>query len=143
MQFSTQRSDLLTALQSVIGVVERKQTMPILSSVLIDAHDEHLVITATDLELELVTRCPAEIASPGAAAVPARKLFDICRGLHEGAELTVDLDEQQVRVRSGRARFLLSYMPKDNWPKIEDIESETQFEISEGVLKQLLHKTAF
>ena len=81
MQFTVQRKDLLTALQTVIGVVERRQTMPILSNILIRAENDRIVVTATDLELELITDTPAVISNPGSAAVPARKLLDICRGL--------------------------------------------------------------
>lgn len=143
MQFSTQRSDLLSALQNVIGVVERKQTMPILSSVLVDARDGYLVITATDLELELITFCTAVVAAPGSVAIPARKLFDICRGLQNDSEISVDIDEGRVRVRSGHARFMLSHMPSSDWPSIDDFESGARFEIQEGTLKRLLDKTEF
>lgn len=143
MQFSTQRNDLLSALQSVISVVERKQTMPILSCVLIDAKDDHLVITATDLELELITYCNATVTINGCSAIPARKLFDICRGLPGDADVNFDMHESRVRVRCGRARFLLSHMPGEDWPRIQDFESETRFEIAEKTLKQLLEKTEF
>src|SRR5699024_8810314 len=125
------------------GVVERKQTMPILSCVLIDARDGYLVITATDLEIELITYCTAVVATPGSAAIPARKLFDICRGLTDGTEVNVDVHEDRVRVRSGRARFMLSYMAADNWPNIQDFHSESRFEVQENTLKQLLNKTEF
>lgn len=143
MEFSTHRSDLLSALQSVISVVERKQTMPILSCVLIDVRDDHLVITATDLELELITFCSANVTSAGARAVPARKLYDIVRGLPNEAEIKIDLHEGHVRLRYGRARFMLSHMPGEDWPKIEDFESESRLEVKEGSLKRLLERTEF
>lgn len=143
MQFSTQRADLLSALQSVIGVVERKQTMPILSCVLIDANADHLIITATDLELELITYCSAVVGTPGSCAIPARKLFDICRGLSGDAEINLDIHEDRIRVRSGRARFMLSLMPGQDWPRIEDFETESRQEIPEKTLVRLLQKTEF
>lgn len=143
MQFSTQRNDLLPALQSVIGVVERKQTMPILSCILIDAREDRLVITATDLELELITYCAATVTASGANAIPARKLFDICRGLPDNAEINVDMHDGRIRIRCGRARFTLSRMPGENWPRIEDFESESRLEIREDTLKQLLIRTEF
>lgn len=143
MQFSTQRNDLLHALQSVISVVERKQTMPILSCILIDAHDDRLVITATDLELELITYCAATVGASGSSAIPARKLFDICRGLPNDAEISIDIHEGRIRIRSGRARFMLSQMPGEDWPRVEDFESENRFEIQENTLKQLLDRTEF
>lgn len=143
MQLSTQRDDLLSALQSVISVVERKQTMPILSCVLVDARDGYLVITATDLELELITFCTAVVNRAGAAAIPARKLFDICRGLPDGSEINIDFHEDRIRVRSGRARFMLSYMAADSWPSIQDFQSDARFEVQENTLKQLLDRTEF
>jgi len=143
MQFSAQRNDLLSALQKVIGVVERKQTMPILSCVLVQVLEDHLVITATDLELELVTRCEAEVGTQGSLAIPARKLFDICRGLPEDSEITADIQGEQVRIRSGKARFMLSCISGDNWPGIEDFEPDAQLEVPEQKLKQLLEKTEF
>lgn len=143
MQFSTQRADLLAALQSVISVVERKQTMPILSCVLIDARDDSLTLTATDLEIELVTYCSAVIATPGSCAIPARKLFDICRGLAGQDDIQIDEHEGRVRVRSGRARFMLSRMPGEDWPRIEDFESDNRQQITEGMFKRLLDKTEF
>lgn len=143
MEFTAARNELLPAMQSIISVVERKQTMPILACVLINAQDDHLVITATDLELELITFCSADIKTPGTAVIPARKLFDICRGLAEGVDITVDFHENRIRARSGRARFMLSHMPAADWPSVEDFESESGFEIQEGTLKQLLEKTEF
>src|SRR5699024_4053423 len=122
MQFSTQRADLLAGLHTVRSVVEGKQTMPILSCVLIDARGDQLVITATDLELELITYCSAVVGSQGSCAVPARKLFDICRGLARDAEISFDLYEGRARIRSGRSRFMLSLMPGEDWPRIEDLE---------------------
>src|SRR5699024_8807153 len=143
MQFSTQRADLLSALHSVIGVVERKQTMPILSCLLIDARGDHVVITATDLELELITYCSAAVGAEGSCAIPARKLFDICRGLADDAEINIDIHEGRARVRSGRARFMLSLMPGEDWPRIEDFESERRLEIAEATLERLFRKTEF
>lgn len=143
MQFSTQRADLLSALQSVIGVVERKQTMPILSCILVDAQADGLVITATDLELELITYCTAVVGAAGSCAIPARKLFDICRGLADDAEINIDLHEGRIRVRSGRARFMLSLMPGEDWPRIEDFESDKRLEIAESTLERLFRKTEF
>lgn len=143
MELTVQRNDLFTALQSVISVVERKQTMPVLSCFLVEARDDHLVITATDLELELITYCNASIKTPGIVAIPARKLFDICRGLSDGTQITIDFHKEQIRIRSGRARFMLSWMAIDNWPNVQDFASDNGFEIQESALKTLLEKTEF
>lgn len=143
MQFTVQRKDLLTALQTVIGVVERRQTMPILSNVLIKAENDRIVITATDLELELITDTPAVIGQPGAAAIPARKLLDICRGLPDDAEITLEHDGQQTRVQSGRSRFTLSTMAAQDWPYLDEVESGQQIALPERLLKGLLDRTHF
>lgn len=143
MQFSTQRKDLLNALQTVIGVVERRQTMPILSNVLLKSENDRLVVTATDLELELITQCQATVIQPGSAAVPARKLLDICRGLPDGADISVKQDNQQTRVQSGRSRFTLSSMPAADWPYLDEVEAGIQLEIAEKTIRQLFERTHF
>ncbi|MES1924150.1 DNA polymerase III subunit beta [Salinisphaera sp. T31B1] len=143
MQFSVQRKDLLTALQTVIGVVERRQTMPILSNILIKAENERIILTATDLELELVTECPAVTTTPGSAAVPARKLLDICRGLPDDAEIQLSQDQQQTRVQSGRSRFTLATLSAQDWPYLDEVEEGQRFSLPEGTFKQLLDRTHF
>lgn len=143
MQFTVQRRDILSALQTVIGVVERRQTMPILSNVLIQSGDNQLTLTATDLELELVTHCPGVIEASGAVAIPARKLLDICRGLPDDAEIQCVLENNQTRIRSGRSRFTLSCLPAADWPHLDEVESGTAITIPENLLKQLLDRTHF
>lgn len=143
MQFSAQRRDILSALQTVIGVVERRQTMPILSNVLIQSSNNQLVITATDLELELVTQCPAVISEPGEIAVPARKLLDICRGLPDDAEIECRQDENQIRIQSSRSRFTLSSLSAQDWPHLDEVETGQSIAIPESTLKQLLDRTHF
>ena len=143
MQFTTQRKDLLNALQTIIGVVERRQTMPILSNVLIRADSDRLVMTATDLELELVTDCVAVIATPGSAAVPARKLLDICRGLPDDAEITLHNDQQHTRVQSGRSRFTLATMAATDWPYLDEVDEGDKYTLPERTLKGLLDRTHF
>lgn len=143
MQFSVQRKELLAALQTVIGVVERRQTMPILSNILIKTENDRIVITATDLELELVTDCPAVISAPGATAVPARKLLDICRGLPDDAEINLSQDQQQTRVQSGRSRFTLATLAAQDWPYLDEVEEGQRFAISEATVKGLLDRTHF
>ena len=89
MKFSAERESLLAALQSVIGVVERRQTMPILANLLLSAEQGKLSITATDLEVELVASAEIKSGADGRLTVPGRKLLDICRSLPEGVTLTV------------------------------------------------------
>jgi hypothetical protein len=106
MKLQTQRNDLLGALQAVIGVVERRQTMPILSNLLLKADNDSLSITATDLELELVTHLPVTVDQPGAITVPARKLLDICRGLPDSAQIAVAAKLAVTNLTSGETRRL-------------------------------------
>ncbi|ROO25729.1 DNA polymerase III subunit beta [Salinisphaera orenii] len=143
MQFSIQRRDLLSALQTVIGVVERRQTMPILSNVLFKADNDRLVLTATDLELELITECSAVVGQPGSAAVPARKLLDICRGLPDDAEVQLSQEQQQTRVQSGRSRFTLATLSAQDWPHLDEVEAGDHFTIPENTLRGLLERTHF
>lgn len=143
MQFSVQRRDILAALQTVIGVVEKRQTMPILSNVLIQGNDNQLTITATDLELELITQCPAVIAEPGEIAIPARKLLDICRGLPEDGEITCAQKANQTQVQCGRSRFALASLAAEDWPHVDEVESGHVIKLPENILQQLLDRTHF
>jgi len=118
MKIQTGRNELLSALQAVIGVVERRQTLPVLSNLLFDAQKDELVITGTDLELELVSRATVKTQSPGKTTVPARKLFDICRGLPEGADLTLEQSGDRVTLKSGRSRFTLATLRADEFPSL-------------------------
>ena len=104
MKFTIAREQLLRPLQLVTGVVERRQTLPVLANLLIKATEEGLEITGTDLEVELVARCEANVTQPSEATVPARKLADIWRSLGEGVEVTVAVEGEKAVVRSGRSR---------------------------------------
>lgn len=143
MKLQTQRNDLLGALQAVIGVVERRQTMPILSNLLLKAENDTLSITATDLELELVTQLPVTVSQPGAITVPARKLLDICRGLPESAEIQIEVKDQRVRVSSGRSKFVLSTLAATEFPFLDEIEGGHSVSLPQSTLKRLLERTQF
>ncbi len=107
MKFTVVREALLKPLQAVIGVVERRQTMPILANVLLVAKDGKLAITATDLEVELVANAEADIEGPGEVTVPGRKLLDICRALPDEAQLAITLSGEKLGIKSGRSKFTL------------------------------------
>lgn len=143
MKLQTQRNDLLGALQAVIGVVERRQTMPILSNLLLKAENDTLSITATDLELELVTHVAVQVQQPGAITVPARKLLDICRGLPESADIELEVREQRVRIASGRSRFVLSSLPATEFPFLDEITAGDSVALPQKALKRLLERTQF
>ena len=103
MKLSAGREVLLKPLQAVIGVVERRQTMPILANVLVIAKDGQVSVTATDLEVELVASAEVDVKTAGEVTVPGRKLLDICRALPEQAEVAISLSGEKLSVRSGRS----------------------------------------
>src|SRR2546430_1478046 len=108
MKLTATREDLLAPLQSVIGVVERRQTMPVLANVLLAVRDSRLSVTGTDLEVELVATCEVSVQQPGDITVPGRKLLDIFRSLPEKTSVTVSPEGERVSLRAGRSRFTLA-----------------------------------
>ena len=145
MKFTVSREDFLKPLQLVVGVVERRQTLPILSNVLIGLSDGRLSLTGTDLEVEILGYLDLG-GSPvidGDITVPGRKLMDICRSLPEGAELTISVDAGRATVTSGRSRFTLSTLPANEFPSVEDGPGNKEFSLSQQTFKQLLDSTAF
>ncbi len=143
MKFTASREALLKPLQAVIGVVERRQTMPILANVLLVAKNNRLSITATDLEVELVATGEADVSSGGEITVPGRKLLDICRALPENAEVAVSLSGDKLGLRSGRSRFTLTTLPAAEFPSVEDIKAGAPIELPQAVLGRLIEKTWF
>ena len=121
MKFAVSRETLLKPLQLVAGVVERRQTLPVLSNVLIQLNGDQLSLTGTDLEVEIVGRITLEQAgASGEITVPARKLVDICRSLPDGSNIEFFLEESRIMVKSGRSRFTLSTLPASDFPNVED-----------------------
>jgi len=143
MKFSAAREALLKPLQAVIGVVERRQTMPILANVLVVAKDGEVSITATDLEVELVASIDVNVDAPGEITVPGRKLLDICRALPDGAEITIAMSGDKLGVKSGRSKFSLTTLPATEFPTVEDIAASEGIDIDQKTLGRLLEKTHF
>jgi len=144
MEVTIQRETLLKPLQMIGGVVERRHTLPILANVLVTAEDNRLSLTATDLEVELIGNIPLEDDfSAGSITVSARKLLDICRTLPEGAVLQATLESNHLILRSGKSRFMLTTLPAQDFPNVEESPFSLQLTISEAKLKSLLAKTHF
>jgi DNA polymerase III subunit beta len=144
MKFSAPRETLLEPLQAVIGVVERRQTMPVLANILINADETTgLSVTATDLEVELVASVDVMVEKGGEITVPGRKLLDICRALPDGAMLSFALSGDKVTVRSGRSRFTLSTLPASEFPTVEDIKAQQRVNLPQSLLRRLIEKTQF
>jgi len=143
MKLKAARDVLLKPLQAVIGVVERRQTMPILSNVLLVARNDELRVTATDLEVELVARAEVAVAAGGEVTVSGRKLLDICRALPEGADIDISLAGEKLVVRSGRSKFSLATLPAAEFPTVEDIKAGQTITVARGILSRLIEKTHF
>jgi DNA polymerase-3 subunit beta len=146
MKFSVSREALLVPLQLVAGVVERRQTLPVLANVLVVLEKETLSLTGTDLEVEIVARLPLEnpVEDIGEITIPAKKLVDICRSLPDGATIEFILQEdQKVIVKSGRSRFTLATLPSNDFPSTEKTEGDLQFSCSQSIIKRLIDRTAF
>jgi DNA polymerase-3 subunit beta len=143
MKLTAEREKLLAPLQAVIGVVERRQTMPVLANVLLGVGQGKLSITATDLEVELVATTEVIVQQGGDITVPGRKFLDILRALPEKAAITITVEGEKLVIRAGRSRFSLSTLPATEFPVIEDINSQQTVQITRKDLLRLLEKTHF
>jgi DNA polymerase-3 subunit beta len=144
MKATIERATLLRGLSHVQSVVERRNTIPILSNVLIDASAEGtLRLMATDLDLQIDETVPAAVDQPGAITVPAHTLFDIARKLPEGSQVELSAAEGRIKINAGRAKFELQTLPRDDFPVIAEGELPTVFELPAETLKQIIDKTRF
>ncbi|VTR57936.1 Chromosomal replication initiator protein DnaA [Serratia fonticola] len=144
MKFIVEREHLLKPLQQVSSPLGGRPTLPILGNLLLQVTEGSLLLTGTDLEMEMVARVAlSQPHEAGATTVPARKFFDICRGLPEGAEITVILEGDRMLVRSGRSRFSLSTLPAIDFPNLDDWQSEVEFTLPQATLKRLIEATQF
>jgi len=143
MKFKIKRETLLKPLQFVIGVVERRQTLPVLSNLLLQADTGRISLTATDLEVELVANFDLDVADGGEITIPARKFLDICRTLPDDAELDVSFKNERVLVKSGKSRFTLSTLPAAEFPVIDNIQVQKEFSVPQRELKKLIERTHF
>jgi len=143
MKFSAERETIFKPLQAVIGVVERRQTMPILSNVLMSAKDGRLAISATDLEVELVAEAAVDVEVAGDITVPGRKLHDICRALADGSKVEFSLSGERATVKAGRSRFTLSTLRAGDFPTIDEVDARQELSVNCKDLQRLIEKTHF
>lgn len=144
MKLTIDRKTLLKPLQQISGIVERRQTLPMLSNALLTAEQTTLTITATDLEIELTVALDLIVDEPGQATLPAKKLLDICRTLPDEAQLTLSVDaDGRAVVRSGKSRFNLTTLPGESFPKIESVLGDLQLTVSKKLFKKLIERTHF
>lgn len=143
MKFQISRELLLAPLASLTGVVEKRQTMPVLANVLMRLEGNVLEMTATDCEVQLVTRLRAEGLESGVATVPARKLLDIIRLLSDDSLITLDVSSDRCEIRSAKSRFNLATLPVLSYPAFDHGNADISFELSSITLRTALEKTSF
>ncbi len=144
MKATIERATLLKSLGHVQSVVERRNTIPILSNVLIEANaDGSIRLMATDLDLQINESVEAQVETPGATTVSAHTLFDIARKLPEGSQVSLAAADGKMAVNAGRARFNLQTLPRDDFPVIAEGELPTKFELPAATLKEIIDKTRF
>ncbi len=145
MKISIERGDLLKALAQAQSVVERRNTIPILANVLIEAEGDEVHFRATDLDIEVVDRAPAQVERAGATTVSAVMLHEIVRKLPDGALVTLTDDGASGRltVEAGRSNFSLATLPKEDFPIMASSEYDTNFSAPAPVLRRLFDKSKF
>ena len=144
MKLAIERAELLKSLGHVQSVVERRNTIPILSNVLITASDGGVKMTATDLDIEVVETAHADVAAPGEITAPAHTLYDIARKLPDGAKVSLSKSsEDRLDVEAGRSQFSLPLLPATDFPQMTADGFSHSFELSAPALARLIDKTRF
>ncbi len=145
MNITIERAALLRSLGHVQSVVERRNTIPILSNVLLRAGDGELSLAATDMDLEIVETVPATVGRPGGTTAPAHTLFDIVRKLPDGSQVELDIggDGTILTLRAGRSQFKLSCLPVEDFPQLSSGELKHNFSVAAADLRGLIDRTRF
>ncbi len=143
MKFAISKLELITPLQQVVGVVERKQTHEVMNNLLFVAGDDYLEITGTDNEVELITRIPLIVTETGRSTIPARKLFDICRSLDDSARLDFEVDTEKAKIKTGRSKFTLATLPVDEFPVVDVLTDAIEISLPQKQLDLAIKRTSF
>jgi len=143
MKLKISRGELLTGFQRVQGVVERRNTMPILSNMLFEAKGDQVILFATDLEIGIRGTYKAEVSQPGGVTVSARKLYEIIRELPEGAVTITSNEEHRVEIEAGKSEFKVLGLPPQEFPAMPAIDSEPLMPMDRKTLSDLIRKTVF
>ncbi|MEZ5841451.1 MAG: DNA polymerase III subunit beta [Hyphomicrobiales bacterium] len=145
MKVTVERVNLLRSLTHVHRVVERRNTIPILSNVLLKVEGGALKLKATDLDLEVIETVPAEVSTPGGTTVPAHMFYDIVRKLPDGSEVSLELEGASgtMVIRSGRSRFQLQVLPETDFPDLTAGTFSHRFQLAASGLKRLIDRTQF
>ncbi len=143
MKFAIRQEQFIHPLQMIGSIVERRQTTPILSNILVRVTPQQLSITGTDLEVEMITHINIDNAEPGETTLPARKMIDICRALPAESDIEIKVDGSRATIRSGKSRFTLSTLPGSEFPELNELKNSLDFSLPQCKLKQLIENTSF
>ncbi len=145
MRFTIERSGLMKSLSHVQNVVERRNTIPILSNVLMQVSGGRLTLTATDLDTEIIENIDAEVMADGGTTAPAHLLYEIVRKLPDGAQVEIEYkqDDQRLHVKGGRSRFTLACLPRDDFPEMSAGDLPVQFAVEAADMARVIDKTRF
>jgi len=142
MELVVRKNDLLRELQLFQGIVERKNTIPILANVLIEAAGEEVRLLATDLEVALRSRCPASVAKPGSLTLPAKKLYEIIKALPD-TDVRIVQDKSGVKVAADRFDSRMQTLPREDFPSLPDATGKARATLPRTALKEMVAKTQF
>lgn len=145
MNIKINRDTLLKPLTSVSGIVERRHTLPILSNLLLEANEEKIVLTATDLEMQISLSIITSVGGDLSTTISAKKLLDICRALPENTDINLTTTDSRIAVKAGKSKFNLQTLPAADYPKMSKVadENKTLVTIAQNTLKQLLKQVEF
>ena len=143
MKFTISREVLLQPLSQVVGVVERRQTLPVLANFMLAARNGRLTVTGTDMEVELISSVAANVSQEGEITVPARKMLDIVKALPDGASISFSVSDEKATLSAGRSRFTLATLPASEFPATDQVEALENISVAEPILKKMLDKTSF
>ena len=142
MELVVRKSDLLRELQLFQGIVERKNTIPILANVLLEAGEDEVRLLATDLEVGLRSRCPASVAKAGALTLPAKKLFEIVKALPE-TDIRIEQDSTSVTVAADRFDSRMQTLPREDFPTVPDVSGAARVKLPARPLRDMIARTQF
>ncbi|MBI28547.1 MAG: DNA polymerase III subunit beta [Alphaproteobacteria bacterium MarineAlpha5_Bin11] len=144
MKISIERNLFLNSLSHVQNVVEKRNTIPILSNILINSNEDKVILTTTDMDISITEVINSSVIEQGSITTSAHTLYDIVRKLDDGSSIElISNDGNKLSVRSGKSKFSLACLPKDDFPKIDNAVLENEFSISSSELKKIIDKTKF
>ncbi len=143
MNFTIRRDELFRPLQMVANVVERRQTLPILSNILLHLENNRLTLTGTDLEVQMIASVQVEDGVDGSVTVSARKFMDICRALPDESTVSVQLTDDRFLVRSGSSRYTLATLPSSEFPSLDELTEPYELTVPGSALRSLIQRTSF